>query len=284
MSRSVRASIASRAAIVWLTAAPLTAALAQPQAEPPPPNPDELAASENPWRFEAYVWGWMSGMNGDIGAGGATVAISESFLDLVEASDSVVAFSGRLEFGYERFGGYVDGLYSDLTIEDQSGPLGLASVDIESEQTILDFGFTYRLGDWEPTGEAAKNPRNRTLDLYAGGRYSKVEVTIDPAALPSFGDDKEWLDPIIGAKFVVPFAEHWHAELNGDIGGFGVESDFTWSATAVIGYDFHIFKAPASVLLGYRAMGWDFSEGSGTSEFTWDLIQHGPLLGLSIRF
>ena len=71
---------------------------------------------------------------------------------------------------------------------------------------------------------------------------------------------------------------------NGDIGGFGVGSDFTWSATIVIGYDFLLFEHPALVYLGYRAIGQDFTEGSGSDRFTWDVIQHGPILGFSLLF
>ena len=41
---------------------------------------------------------------------------------------------------------------------------------------------------------------------------------------------------------------------------------------------------PATVYGGYRAIGWDFSEGSPGSEFRWEVIEHGPILGFSLRF
>ena len=54
--------------------------------------------------------------------------------------------------------------------------------------------------------------------------------------------------------------------------------------TAVIGYDFLLFDNPASVYLVYRAIGWDFTEGSGSERFTWDVVMHGPILGFSLMF
>jgi len=236
------------------------------------------------WRAEFYAWIWAMGLDGDIGVRGLNASVSASFVDVVEASDSILAFSGRLEIGYGRFGGFVDGMYADLGVEDASGPGGLANIDIEFRQTLVDFGLMYRVLDRTPTGRGEANRRNLTLDLYAGGRYSGLELELMPAMLPTRSGSKSWVDPIVGAKVVVPFAERWRLELNGDIGGFGAASDFTWSTTAVVGFDFRMFDLPASVLAGYRAIGWDYSDGSGANRFTWDLIQHGLILGLSIQF
>ena len=259
--------------------------VAGPPASPSaPPAPDPAAKDSDGPRFELTIWMWTLGLDGDVGLGPLNVSVSESFVDIVDASDSLAAFSGRFEFGVGRFGAYVDGMYADITAEDQSGPGGLGSVDVEFEQTILDFGAMYRVGIWEPSGEAAKNSRDMTLDLYGGGRYSSLDVELRPANLAARSDRKDWVDPILGAKFVAPFTENWHIAVNADIGGFGVESDITWSATAVFGYGFHLWDCPACVLFGYRAMAWDFSEGSGPTQFTWDVVEHGPILGFSLQF
>lgn len=235
-------------------------------------------------RFELNSWIWLQGIEGTVGARGQKADINASFADIVDASDSIFAFSGRLEVGYGKFGIYLDGFYADLGADDLSGPLGLASIDLTFQQSILDFGAMYRLGEWEPTGDAALSNRNTTLDLYAGGRYSGLELELDPRNLPSRSAREEWVDPVVGLKLTLPFSEKWYAKINGDVGGFGVASDFTWSATGVVGYDFHLFSVPATVMVGYRAIGWDYSDGSGNREFTWDVIVHGPMIGLGFRF
>lgn len=250
-------------------------------AESPPPI---TADSSTSLRFDMYAWIWLIGLNGDVGARGRTAEVDADFGDILDASDSVFAFSGRLEVGYGRIGGFIDGMYADLGADDQTGPGGLADIDIEFKQGMIDFGMMYRVVDVEPSGAGAANPRNLTLDLYAGGRYNSIELGVNPANLPERSRSQDWLDPIVGAKLRLPLAERWRFEVNGDVGGFGVESDFTWSTTAVFGYDFSLFGLPSTVLAGYRAVGWDYTDGSGNSEFKFDIVQHGPLLGLSVRF
>ena len=243
-----------------------------------------LDLDEDPWRIEFNSWVWLMGVYGDMGVRGRTARVSASFSDILDGSDSLMALSGRLEIGYEKFAVFVDGLYSEVGVDNARAPDGTTTVDITFKQSIVDFGVMYRVAEWEPTPGADRNARNVTVDLYAGARYTGLELEIDPSGAASQSGDEDWFDPIVGAKWVVPFAEHWHLALNGDIGGFGVESDFTWSATAVVGYDFHIGTLPASLMFGYRAMSWDYTRGSGDSEFTWDLSQHGAILGFSLLF
>ena len=243
-----------------------------------------FGALQDDWRVNFNTWIWLAGLDGEVGARGLTVDVSASFGDILDASDSILAFAGRLEIAKGRWGGFIDGMYMNLGVDDVSGPLGFADIDITAEMFMIDFGATYRIGEWSPSGEAAGNSRDITLDLYAGGRYTRLELELDPARLAARSRSKDWVDPIVGAKFVLPIAEQWHIATNGDIGGFGVESDFTWSLTGVIGYDFRFFDHPASVYLGYRAIGWDFTEGSGSERFTWDVVMHGPILGFSLLF
>jgi hypothetical protein len=243
-----------------------------------------LAAVSDGWRGEFIGWLWVVGMDGDIGVRGQSAEVDASFSDILDESDSILALQGRIEVGKGRWGVFIDGMYSSLGADDQTGPGGLADVDVTFDTILIDFGLTYRLAEWEPEGGAAANRRDISIDLYGGGRYTDLEMELDPALLPASTQGKDWIDPIVGAKLVLPIAEDWHLMTWGDIGGFGVESDFTWSATGVIGYDFTMFDLSASLYAGYRALGQDYSEGSGSNEFVWDMVQHGPIVGLSISF
>lgn len=233
-----------------------------------------------PWRVDLNSWLWMFSVSGDIGAGPVTADVDASFWDILDKSDSFIAFSGRLEVGYERVAGFVDGSYVKLDVDDASGPLGLGSIDVTAEIGIVDFGMMYRVTAWE----SAVSARTGSLDVYAGARYFSVEVELEPRRVASRTSDRDWFDPIIGVKVRHPLTKRLHLNAWGDIGGFGVESDLTWSATGVLGYDFELFSLPVTVYGGYRAIGWDYSDGSGRSEFEWDVIVHGPTLGLQIRF
>ena len=279
----VTLGIPSGAVAQSLTDLPLPALTLSAVTSAEDPEPLKTDASEG-WRFEFNSWLWMVGFTGDIGARGRTADVDANFGDVLDASDSVFALSGRIELGFGKIAAFADGVYSDLGFDDQTGPLGLSDIDVTLEQGLIDFGLMYRIGDWEPHGAAEANPRNITLDLYAGARYNSLELTVSPANIDERSTSRDWFDPIVGAKLGLPLSERWHLKLNGDVGGFGVESDFTWSATAVFGYDFDLFGLPATILAGYRAIGWDYSDGSGNDEFVFDITQHGPILGLSIRF
>ena len=89
--------------------------------------------------------------------------------------------------------------------------------------------------------------------------------------------NKQWVDPIIGFRGQYNFNDHWYLAGNGDIGGFGVSSDLTWSLQATVGYN---FTPNVSAELGYRYLYTDFSD----SGFVYDMAQAGIYTGLNIRF
>jgi hypothetical protein len=249
---------------------------------------DPLKETElDAWRAELMLLAWLPGLEGTVGVRGQTATASASFADIIDSSDSLFGIAGRLEIGRGRWGAFVEGLYNRVTDENASGPLGQADIDITFQETLIDCGLMYRL--LGPTSKAEfSEPTETALDLYAGARVTSLSVELDPATLNRVSGDRTWADPIIGARVGVPLRDlvdlPFRIVASGDVGGFGAASDFTWSATAYIAYDFRLFGTPASILLGYRAVGWDYTTGEGSNEFTWDVIQHGALLGLSVRF
>ncbi len=258
-----------------------------PQADPaslPPGPPDPAARGHDPWRADLTLWSWMISVEGDQGVAGRVAQTSASFRDILRDSDSVLAFSGRVELAYQRWGLFVDGMYARLGADDVPTAPGFPDVDITYEMALVDFGAMYRLMDWQPGLAAVDNPHRPSLDLYAGGRYTDVGLDLDPSGRPTLHQGFDWIDPIVGAKLVLPLSRRFHIATNADIGGFGAGSDLTWSATAVLGYDFTLWDNPMSLYLGYRAIGQDYSSGSGADRVVWDVVQHGPLLGLSISF
>lgn len=284
MTTAARLSTHRCAALLPLLFAQIASAQPpSPIEEAPGPSLAQTAAHDQ-WRVEFSPYLWALGIEGDMGVRGQSASVAAYFFDIVAKSDSIFALAGRLEVGKGKvggWGGFIDAGYSSVSVDNATGPLGVADVDIEYQQTIVDFGVTYRLGEW---GTSGGQGRSATLDAYAGARYTSVDLTISPALLPERTGSRSWLDPIIGIKAVVPLGESWHIAANADIGGFGVASEFTWSGTAVVGYDFELWGLRASAYAGYRALGWDYTHGTGTDEFTWDILEHGVTFGLTFRF
>ena len=73
--------------------------------------------------------------------------------------------------------------------------------------------------------------------------------------------------------------------LRGDIGGFDVGSRFSWNLLGA--YSWQIGARDGltySGILGYRLLSVDYVQGSGAARSEYDVLQHGPLMGLTVNF
>ena len=70
-----------------------------------------------------------------------------------------------------------------------------------------------------------------------------------------------------------------------DVGGFDAGSQFSWNVLGAYSFNFAVRNGVTYAgLLGYRALSADFEKGSGLNRYEWDVVQHGPVLGLNIGF
>jgi hypothetical protein len=116
-------------------------------------------------------------------------------------------------------------------------------------------------------------------------------------AIASSGD-MEWVDPFVGARIRHQLAPGKEVMLEGDVGGFGVGSDFSWQLVGTYGFDTSLFGTPFHAVVGYRALSVDFSENgrfgkngitswsmgrswaqrsAGRLSFTANALRHGQL-------
>src|SRR5262245_7459839 len=72
-------------------------------------------AQESDGRFMVEAYAWAFGLTGDTGVGDHVASIDESFLDIMDQSDSIVALQGHAEVQYRRIGAFVDGAYADVS-------------------------------------------------------------------------------------------------------------------------------------------------------------------------
>lgn len=119
-----------------------------------------------------------------------------------------------------------------------------------------------------------------TIDALAGGRFWQIsnEVTVSAGNLSrSYSEHFNWLDPVIGTRVFVPVSDKLSVQGHADIGGFGVGSDFTWSALATLNYTVTDY---ASLSAGYKSLTVDYSNDG----YTYDVQLRGPVLGATFRF
>jgi hypothetical protein len=126
------------------------------------------------------------------------------------------------------------------------------------------------------------------LEYFAGFRWwdNDVDVLIDPAVLP--GDisrkiDASWIDLLVGARWTHPINNRWVAKIKGDVGGFGLEADFTASLAVSALYE---FSDRYALDLQYKALWVDYESGrkGQPGYFSYDTLTHGPIVGFQFNF
>jgi hypothetical protein len=96
--------------------------------------------------------------------------------------------------------------------------------------------------------------------------------------------DLEWVDRVVGARVRHQIAPGKDLRLEGDIGGFGVGSDFSWQVVAVYGFHTALFGIPLYADLGCRALAVDYSEQGHYGKNGLDVVQHGPVMGVTFNW
>ena len=97
--------------------------------------------------------------------------------------------------------------------------------------------------------------------------------------------DVDWVDPLIGLRVRHQLGPGQELMLRADVGGFGVGSEFSWNATAAYSWDVGMRDGVIySGVLGYRALSVDYEQGSGVTRYEYDVLQHGPIVGLTAKF
>lgn len=246
----------------------------------PPVMAEELSDKQSSWEFQVAPYFWFLSLEGDVTVKGRESDVDTDFDEIWEEFNigAMVGFEARKG----RWGIIGDTIAANLgTNKTVSG----VEIDPDINILILNLGGSYRLGTWDLTDAPGKKVPTMTVDALAGARYTYLELELDIKGFRNVDGDQDWVDPYIGGRTLWDITRGWSITLGGTVGGFGVGSDFAWTAVGLLGYRFGLFgEDNARVLGGYRAMYQDYTNGSGNNKFKWDTTLHGPILGLGIEF
>ncbi len=175
----------------------------------------------------------------------------------------------------DRIGASLDVAYINLGETRNFFPKFNGRVDATLKQLSAEGFLSYRF--W--------HENKNCVEAYAGGRYWFNQIEPD-STLAGYTfrntNTQQWLDPVIGLLGEVFVADKWSLFGSGNIGGFGIASEFTWSVQTGIGYQ---FNDALSLHLQYKATGVDHDNGkSGKDAFVYDTVTQGPILGLAYKF
>lgn len=252
-----------------------TATTTMTPANSPMTAPDATPA-EDKWQFGVSVPLWAPQINGDATIRGHQQNVDVSFSQLKDHLDA--SFALGLNANKGKFG-----MFGNVGYMKFSG--GNASKNDELKFLIMNGGVSYLLFK---TG--TEHPF--VLAGTAGIRYFYVEnsLGVAPGVLPpplrdGFTGSKTWdvVDPVIGLRGSQYLTRKFHLDFSGDGGGFDLnnDTDWTWSATGVLAYDFAKWFTLSA---GYSALALDESNGSGRSKNGVDLIFNGVVANLTFKF
>jgi hypothetical protein len=271
------------------------------------------------WSFTFTPYGWMTFYTGTQTVKGRTVTVDTNVFQLLDKSESLVPWMSYFEARFEdRIGLFLDVMYAnikggksaakDFTIDPFiSGSLaGTASVDYET--LTVQFGGAYQFAkigpDRSAEGPGMAGVGQTAFDALLGGRYwyQRADLTInlngtlnvayydlelsrDRTKAIARSGVVTWVDPYVGFRVRHKLAPRQDVSLEADIGGFGLGSRISWQALGAYRFEFATTgNIGWAGVVGYRALYVDYAQGSGNTRFEMDLLQHGPVLGISARF
>jgi len=254
-----------------------------------------------------YIWG--VGMNGSTTALGHSTEMNVSFVDALTKSSSMpLEFAANMELRNGPLSFYADFAWMQMRMAGSlmalRNPIAGAVLSLDADArlkttlAIVEGGATFEMGRW---GYAGAQGAFTAVDAVAGLRYWRIgldlalniagAVNLANLGLEQSGGkaiarsgDLSWVDPFVGLRLrqQVDAANAFY--LKGDVGGFGVGSKFAWQAAGGYTHDFQFAGLNWTGMVGYRALRADYTRGEGLRRSGVDMIMHGPMTGLGVRF
>jgi len=258
------------------------------------------------WHFRFTPYAWLPWIEGDAVVRGRNFKVHQNPADVLEDLD--FAWMSYQEARRGAITLFSDVIYGDVSNSDSlvasgmfsphvSGTVG-AALSADYRFWIVEAGFMYETNRYKWGNSAAET--DTTLDLLAGVRYWHQKLDVDLALAGTANVDGlivsgatavarsggiDWFDPFFGARLTHTPAPGQQLMLRGDFGGFGIGSQFTWQLLGTYtsylgthaGIDFDAY-------LGYKALSVDYDRGNGVNRYEFDVIQHGPVIGLTGTF
>ena len=227
------------------------------------------AVNADKWQFQFSPYFWLAGLHGTAGVGNQSTQVEEKFSDIFH--NLKFAFMGVFEARKDKLVILTDLEY--VSIEDDRatpGPL-FSNLNAGFKTFIFDPEVGYRVYD--------DSEKTVSIDVLGGVRVWHVSTDLDFGAgiLPAtrVQGSRTWVDGIAGLRGKAAVSKKVFVTGKFDLGGGG--SKFTWQLFGGLGYN----VTPKIALIGgYRVLDVNYSKNN----FTYDMNQRGPIMGLGFRF
>jgi hypothetical protein len=234
------------------------------------------AHADDKWQFKLEPYIMFTNISGDADNGRASgIDLNLDFSTILENLDMAAMLKAEA-LHHSGWGATIDYGFMDLGQKKSSQRNGYLDASL-------------RQGIFEALGFYRYQLSNGYIDYMAGIRWwdNDISITLDSAIFPgSLNTDieEDWVDVIGAIRWRQRLQENLYFTGRVDIGGFGVESDFT--SGLELGVDYELSET-MTLVVKYRGIWVDYDneEPINTPErFSYDTVTHGPILALAFDF
>jgi hypothetical protein len=234
-----------------------------------PAMSQETTDAEKGWEYVLAPYLLFPYMNGDVAIRGIPAKSDVGPSDIFENLDFGAML--YLEMHNSTWAITVDGLYMDLGVDGKT-PLTNRNVGIDLKQFGLEAAGLWRFTSWAEIGLGGRlNILDGSLKVEPGQTLPGIDVS----------NNYTWFDPLVVVRLTVPLENAWRLGIRGDVGGFGIGSDYAWQVVPFVGYRFKDFFELAG---GYRGLGMKYDTVDSGEAFVYDMIISGPEIALIFHF
>jgi len=230
-----------------------------------------VAATAEDWSGRLTVYGWFTALDVEATVTGprGRTATGGGSADIGEVFDALnFAFFANAELRRGRWGLMGDLVYADLNFH-RTTPRGVRR-DLDLNSVLGTALVAWR----------AYEDERASFDLMGGARVVSMETVVSragPLVSLRLAATETWVDPVIGVRGRYAIGERTSLFALGNIGGFGMGSEFSWEVTAGVSHD---LTERLTGEAAFRSLSIDHDAGAVDQT----IEMYGPMLGLSVRF
>lgn len=233
----------------------------------------QSVTDQKKWNFLTEVYMLFPNMNGETGIGNnLTVPVDANTGDIF----STLKLGGMLYLEAHTNKWAITSDFVFMNLEKEITPTTLINSGATGvDQYIWEAAGLYRI--------------NHFLEVGVGGRLNHLaadiagERKVIPNDTETFSESqsKTFYDPVLITRLSTDIDDKWLFQFRGDLGGFGVGSNFTWQLQAYAGYRFtKVFQITG----GYRVLGIDYDKGVDEERFIFNMNEFGPVVRFGFNF
>jgi hypothetical protein len=263
---SMCGSVAAEEAVMGGSAAPDEAVKTAPVVAEKPAKDWYVALRLGYQPYQLHVSGNVQGRNFDRSA---------SLSDIMNKSNTTI-FGGELEYGMGKWFTSFAGFYQKSEVNKSNG---ISGADVSLKELGLNPIVGYRV-----LGTSIAGDMPLSVDLTGGLFYVNVkgEISLYNPTLGNISGHREinFTDPMLGARAYLALTKKLGLAAAGQIGGFGVGSEFNTTAAGNVVYNFTNWLALSG---GYKI--WYFKyENSNKPLNRLEQTLQGPVVGLQLKY